>query len=337
MITEIKKIDKKSLEQAKKIIDDGGLVAFPTETVYGLGALATNDEAVKGIYAAKGRPSDNPLIVHVHKDYDITSLVDIDSDYAVKIANAFLPAPLTMVYKSKGVVSPTVSCGLNTLAIRVPQSPAAQEFLRFVNAPIAAPSANISKHTSPVTAEHVFEDFNGKIPLILDGGRCEGGIESTVLDVTGDIPVILRKGLITAEMIKKAVGECRYADEKVEGVAKSPGMKYSHYRPHAKTLLFGRYETEKAVNAYNEALKNGLKPVFLLDGEMRLKLEKLGSFNVLNFGDTDVERAANLYEMLHEGENYDLIISFALDIKSELDLSVNNRFSKAFYSVDEKR
>lgn len=337
MITEIKKIDLNSLEQAKKIIDGGGLVAFPTETVYGLGALATDDDAVKSIYAAKGRPSDNPLIVHVHKDYDITSLVEITNDYAIKIAKAFLPAPLTMVYKSKNKVSPTVSCGLNTLAVRVPQSKAAQEFLRFVNEPIAAPSANISKHTSPVTAEHVFQDFNGKIPLILDGGRCEGGIESTVLDVTGEIPVILRKGLITAEMIKKVVGECRYAEENVEGAAKSPGMKYSHYRPNSKTLLFNRSEPEKAVASYNDALKNGIKPVFLLDGEMREVIEKIGNFEVLDLGDTDREMAANLYEKLHEGENYDLIISFALDIKSELGLSVNNRFSKAFYSDANKR
>lgn len=337
MITKIKKIDGESLAEAKKIIESGGLVAFPTETVYGLGAYAANDEAVKSIYRAKGRPSDNPLIVHVHKDYDITSLVEITNDYALKITRAFLPAPLTMVYKSKGRVSPTVSCGLNTLAIRVPQSIAAQEFLKFVDLPIAAPSANISKHTSPVTAQHVFEDFNGKIPLILDGGRCEGGIESTVLDVTGEIPVILRKGLITAEDIKRVAGECRYADEKAEGVAKSPGMKYSHYRPHAKTMLFARDEENKGVAAYSEALKNGLKPVFLLDGEMRERIEKFGKFEILDFGDTDRERAANLYERLHEGENYDLIISFALDIKSELDLSVNNRFSKAFYDGDLKK
>ena len=337
MITEIKKIDEKSLAEAKKIIESGGLVAFPTETVYGLGAYAADDNAVKSIYEAKGRPSDNPLIVHVHKDYDITSLVEITNDYAVKIARAFLPAPLTMVYKSKGRVSTTVSCGLDTLAIRVPQSAEAQAFLKFVDLPIAAPSANISKHTSPVTAYHVYQDFNGKIPLILDGGRCEGGIESTVLDVTGEIPVILRKGLITAEDIKKVAGECRYADEKVEGAAKSPGMKYSHYRPHSKTMLFARDKAADSVSAYLNAQKSGLKPVFLLDGEMREIIEKLGGFEILDLGDTDRERAANLYEKLHEGESYDLIISFALDIKSELDLSVNNRFSKAFYEDDAKK
>lgn len=332
MITEIKQINDKSLELAKRIISEGGLVAFPTETVYGLGALATNDAAVKSIYAAKGRPPDNPLIVHVHSGYDITSLVEITNDYALKIAREFLPAPLTMVYKSKGVVSPTVSCGLNTLAIRVPQSEAAQRFLRYVNMPIAAPSANVSKHVSPVTAEHVFNDFNGKIPLILDGGRCEGGIESTVLDVTGETPVILRKGLITAEDIKRVAGECRYADENSEGKVKSPGMKYSHYRPNAKTALFGRNEIQKAIDFYLQAANLNERPVFLADGEICDILSKKGNFATLNLGYTDKQMAANLYERLREGEAYGVIIAFSLNIQSELMLSVNNRFSKAFYS-----
>ncbi len=336
MKTEIKSINEESLRLAKKIIESGGLVAFPTETVYGLGALAASDEAVKSIYAAKGRPSDNPLIVHVHSDYDITSLVEITGDYALKIARAFLPGPLTMVYKSKGRVSPIVSCGLDTLAIRVPQSPAAQEFLRYVNLPIAAPSANISKHTSPVSAEHVYQDFNGKIPLILDGGRCSGGIESTVLDATGDIPVILRKGLITAEMIKSVAGECRYADENTEGKVKSPGMKYGHYRPNAKTLLFPRGSVSQAIDAYKNAEKNGERPVFLADENMCEKLRKSGEFDILNLGKTDKEMAANLYQRLHEGETYGLIISFELEINGELMLSVNNRFKKAFYCDDKK-
>lgn len=332
MITEIKKINDNSLEEAKRIISGGGLVAFPTETVYGLGALATSDSAVKSIYDAKGRPSDNPLIVHVHSGYDITSLVEITNDYALKIAREFLPAPLTMVYKSKGVVSPVVSCGLNTLAIRVPQSEAAQRFLRYVNMPIAAPSANVSKHVSPVTAEHVFNDFNGKIPLILDGGKCLGGIESTVLDVTGEIPVILRKGLITAEDIKRVAGECRYADENSEGKVKSPGMKYSHYRPNAKTALFERGEIQKAIDFYAELARSGERPVFLADGEICDILSEKGDFELLNLGYTDKQMAANLYERLHEGEAYGVIIAFSLKIQSELMLSVNNRFSKAFYS-----
>lgn len=328
METLIKKIDKESLSLADKLIRAGELVAFPTETVYGLGALAFDDEAIKKVYEVKGRPSDNPLIVHVHKDYDVSSLVEYSGGYAEKLRNAFLPGPLTIVYKSKGKVSPLVSCGLNTVAIRVPQSRAAQEFLRYVNKPIAAPSANISKHVSPVTAMHVYNDFNGKIPLILDGGRSVGGIESTVLDATGEVPVILRKGLVTAEMVAKVCGECLYADENTVGKTKSPGMKYRHYCPSCETALFERTEADKAMNFYDEQAKSGKKPVFLVDGGM---IGKIGDRNSLLLGYTAEEMAANLYEMLREGEKYDLIIGFKLDIANELMMSVNNRYSKAFY------
>ena len=328
METLIKKIDEQSLKLADELISSGELVAFPTETVYGLGALATNDEAIKKVYAVKGRPSDNPLIVHVHKDFDVSDLVEYSGGYAEKIREAFLPGPLTIVYKSKGRVSPLVSCGLNTVAIRVPQSEAAQEFLKYVNKPIAAPSANISKHVSPVTAMHVFNDFNGEIPLILDGGRSVGGIESTVLDATGDVPVILRKGLVTAEMIAKVCGECLYADENTVGKTKSPGMKYRHYCPSCDTALFERGDYMQAIKLFDEKKANGKNPVFLVDGDMQ---DKIGGRTMLLLGKTASEMAANLYEMLREGEKYDLIIGFKLDITSELMMSVNNRYSKAFY------
>ena len=330
MTTQVLKINNDSLEKAKKIIKEGGLVAFPTETVYGLGALATSDEAVKRIYEVKGRPSDNPLIVHVHKDYDVSSLVEYSGGYAEKLRNAFLPGPLTIVYKSKGMVSPLVSCGLNTVAIRVPQSRAAQEFLKYVNKPIAAPSANISKHVSPVTAMHVYNDFNGKIPLILDGGRSVGGIESTVLDATGEIPVILRKGLVTAEMVKKVVGECVYVDDNSALKARSPGMKYSHYMPRSKTALFPRDCLKQAEEYYKKAESEGIEPVFMADGEIAEKLKNDGDFKILNLGKTDREMAENLYEALHEGESYGVIISVELNVNTEIMLGVNNRFSKAF-------
>ena len=180
MTTHICPITETSLEEAKQILLRGGTVAFPTETVYGLGADARSDEAVRSIYAIKGRPSDNPLIVHVHKDYALNSLVFDDMPYAKKLRDAFLPGPLTLVYRSKGAVSKIVSCGLDTLAVRVPQHEGAQRFLRYVDLPVAAPSANRSKHISPVTAQHVYGDLAGSVPLILDGGACSGGIESTV-------------------------------------------------------------------------------------------------------------------------------------------------------------
>ena len=180
MDTKVLKIDDKSLEIAKDLILNGEVVGFPTETVYGLGGIAYKDDAVTKIFEAKGRPQDNPLIVHVHSEYDVDKLVLVEYDYVYKLREAFTPGPLTMVYKSKGVVSPVATCGLDTVGIRIPKHEGAQRFLRAVDVPIAAPSANASKHTSPVTAEHVFEDLQGKIPLILDGGMCDGGIESTV-------------------------------------------------------------------------------------------------------------------------------------------------------------
>ena len=208
METQILKPDENSLFAAKKIIEEGGLVAFPTETVYGLGANAFDGDAVKKIYEVKGRPQDNPLIVHVHKDYDISRIVCDIPDYALKLAKKFQPGPLTIVLKSRGTVSPIVSCGLDTIGIRVPSHPNAQKFLKAVDLPIAAPSANVSKHVSPVTAQHVYADLNGKIPLILDGGKCSGGIESTVLDCTGEIPCVLRSGLVTREMIAEVACDC---------------------------------------------------------------------------------------------------------------------------------
>ncbi|MBR7186888.1 MAG: threonylcarbamoyl-AMP synthase [Clostridia bacterium] len=208
MNTSILRVSGEVLSRAKELIAAGEVVAFHTETVYGLGANALCDEAVLKIFSVKGRPADNPLIVHVHKNYDITSLIDCEPPYAKLLREAFLPGPLTMVYPSTKKVSKYVSCGLNTLAIRVPSSPTAQAFLEATDLPIAAPSANLSKHVSPVTARHVYDDFNGVIPLILDGGASSGGIESTVLDCTGEIPVILREGLITREQIAAVAGDC---------------------------------------------------------------------------------------------------------------------------------
>lgn len=329
METKILSIDEQSLKLAKNLLLNGELVAFPTETVYGLGALATDENAIDKVYAVKGRPSDNPLIVHVHKDFDIERLVTVTNDYAKAIAKAFLPGPLTMVYKSKGVVAPNLSCGLKTLALRVPSHCGAQEFLRYTDMPIAAPSANVSKHVSPVTAEHVFNDFNGKIPLILQGGRSSGGIESTVLDVTGDVPVILRKGLITAEMIKSVVGSCAYADEiPSNGEVRSPGMKYKHYCPNCNTMLFKRDEVQTAIEVYDDSEKRNLKVGFLADGQIA---PLLGNRNILYFGDTDEQMASNLYDLLRTAEQkFDLLISFEMLLDSELKLSVNNRFLKAF-------
>ena len=324
--TIISKIDNKSLILAKNLIEKEELVAFPTETVYGLGGLATSDTAVKKIFEAKGRPQDNPLIVHVHKDYDLAKLVYIDYDYVYKLIDAFLPGPLTMVFRGKGNVSKLVSCGLDTLAVRIPSSKGAQAFLKAVNLPIAAPSANVSKHTSPVTAEHVYNDLKGKIDLILDGGKCEGGIESTVLDVTCEVPRILRSGLVTISMIKKVVENCVYAENKQTDKVMSPGVKYTHYTPKCDTILFDRKDYLKAQNFYDNLVKQGKNPYFLCDDIIYEKL----SGNHLSLGITGEEIASNLYYRLLEGEKIaDFIIGITVDSGSDIDNGIMNRMSKA--------
>lgn len=323
----IRKINDNSLKIAKDYVTRNMLVAFPTETVYGLGANAFSDDAIKAVYTAKGRPLDNPLIVHVTPEYDLSTLVYDDVPYVKKLREAFLPGPLTMVYRSKNVVSGYVSCGLETLAIRVPSHVGAQSFLRYVDLPIAAPSANVSKHTSPVTAMHVYNDFGDKVPLILDGGRCSGGIESTVMDVTGDYPVILRKGLVTADDVKKVVGRCEYASDTSELNRRSPGTKYRHYCPATKTALFMCSEIEQAKKLYLSTVAQGQTACIMCEEAV---LPFFRGLNVLNLGKNGKEMAARLYYCLHEGEKYDILIGIKFDIVDEVCVSVENRFLKAF-------
>ncbi len=336
METKIKPITKESLIEAKNIIFDGGVVAIPTETVYGLGGNAFDDCAVKKIFEVKGRPNDNPLIAHVHSDYDLLKIVDCDPPYAKKLREAFLPGPLTLVYPSKGKVSPFVSCGLDTLAVRVPAHEGAQAFLREVGIPIVAPSANLSRHVSPTSAKHVFDDFEGKIPLILDGGNCEGGIESTVCDCTGEYPVILRPGLITREMIASVVGECgSYTSnlEKGEKV-KSPGVLYKHYSPKCKTVLFKAEEIEKALVCCKKEEAEKARVAVLCEEKWLPIFEKAG-VNCLNLGKTQAEMATNLYGKLREAEMLcDVLVVIEPIEKDGIMVGVMNRLQKACASQD---
>lgn len=332
MTTNIKTITPESLEEAKKLIFDGEVVAMPTETVYGLGGNALDDSAVQRIFAVKGRPADNPLIAHVHAEYDLSKIIDYDPPYAERLRRAFLPGPLTLVYPSTGKVSPYVSCGLNTLAVRVPSHKGAQAFLRAVDIPIVAPSANLSKHVSPTSARHVYEDFNGKIPLILDGGACEGGIESTVCDVTGEIPVILRPGLITAEMIAAVVGDCgEYSPKLTAGEkVKSPGLLYKHYSPRCKTLLFD--SVEDALAARKKASES--RVAVLCESGVANAFDGAG-VTVLRLGETEREMAARLYDLLREAEKVcDLLIAVEPKKKDGVMVGVLNRLRKACTSVD---
>lgn len=334
MQTVIACINKDSLAQAKEIIDNSGVVAIPTETVYGLGGNAFDDVAVKRIFEVKGRPSDNPLIAHVHTDYDISGLIDYDPPYAKKLREAFLPGPLTLVYPSTDKVSAFVSCGLKTLAIRVPAHAGAQAFLKEVDVPIVAPSANLSRHVSPTSAKHVFDDFNGKIPLILDGGECVGGIESTVCDCTGEYPVILRPGLITKADIARVVGRCEEYTPNVEKgeKVKSPGVLYKHYAPRCKTLSFSA--VAEAVSKADSLRKQGVRVGALCEDKYAEAFERLG-VSALRFGNTAEEMASRLYGLLREAETrFDTLIVIMPTAQDGVMQGVLNRLQKACSSKD---
>ena len=234
--------DKESLALASDLLRSGQLVAFPTETVYGLGADALNTEAVLSVFTAKGRPADNPLIVHIYDRSQLEGLC-IVPDKALPLMDAFWPGPLTILFEKLPAVPDVVTAGLPTVAIRMPSHPVASAMLRTCNLPVAAPSANSSGRPSPTLAAHVLEDLRGRIPLILDGGPCEVGLESTVLDLCHGEPTILRPGGVTKEMLESVLhAEVHLAgsilrplrpDEK----ALSPGMRYKHYAPKGQVTL----------------------------------------------------------------------------------------------------
>lgn len=235
--------EDKDIKEAARILASGGLVAIPTETVYGLAADAFNGKAVSKIFEAKGRPQDNPLIVHIEKLDRLKDLWTEVPEKAVKLAEAFWPGPLTMIMTKTDTVPQEVSCGLNTVGVRFPEHPIARKVIEMADTPLAAPSANLSGKPSPTTFAHVRDDMAGRIDAILEGGDCLVGVESTVVDITGDVARVLRPGAITEEMIADVLGDA-FTDSAVEGGLKegekprSPGMKYRHYAPASPVKLF---------------------------------------------------------------------------------------------------
>lgn len=241
---------EETYSQSVEILKNGGIIAFPTETVYGLGADATNPEAVAKIFEAKGRPADNPLIVHVDSKAKAMEFAEELSPLALQCMDAFWPGALTLIVKSKPErFAENVTVGLSTVGIRVPDHPVALNLLKRLPFPLAAPSANTSGKPSPTLAEHVYHDMEGKIPLILDGGATAIGLESTVLDMTSEPPVILRPGRISQEQIEKVIGKVRLSSEIKGDAPKAPGMKYIHYAPEAPVYLIenDRALIEKAI------------------------------------------------------------------------------------------
>ncbi len=229
---------KEDIKRAAELIRQGETVIFPTETVYGLGANALDCDAVKKIFAAKGRPSDNPLIVHIADFSMAEKFVEKIPEKARLIAEKFCPGPLTMILKKKDCIPSVVSAGLDTVGIRIPAEKIANMFLTECGLPVAAPSANVSGRPSPTTFNHVFEDMNGRVAGIIKGDTSEVGVESTVIDMTSDIPTVLRPGGVSVEELREVLGEVLVSSElKNDGIPKAPGMKYKHYSPKGQTFI----------------------------------------------------------------------------------------------------
>jgi L-threonylcarbamoyladenylate synthase len=284
-----------AIEQAASIIRAGGLVAFPTETVYGLGADAMNERAIRGIFEAKGRPADNPLIVHVC-DRAMLDLVATDvSAKAEALIAAFWPGPLTLVLKRKPQVAESVSAGLLTVAVRMPRSPIALELIRGARTPIAAPSANLSGRPSATVAAHVARDLEGRIDMILDGGATNIGVESTVLDMTSEPPVILRPGWVTREQLMDTIGIVDVVAT-AEELKRSPGTRYRHYSPRTRVVLVETASTESLEQLCEDLLQEGSVGFI---GHSRVAIDN-PEFSAILLENTADQYARSIYSALRE-------------------------------------
>lgn len=324
-----KNIDFQSLESLGEIIREGGLVAFPTETVYGLGADALNEDAVKKIFLAKNRPADNPLIVHFSEIEDISEVAYITAD-AIKILERFSPGPITVILKKKASVSKFVTAELDSVAVRIPSSDTAREFITASGRPIAAPSANLSGKPSPTTFKDVFEDMAGRIDAIIDGADCSVGVESTVLDLTGEKPVILRPGGITLRQIKEVLPNAEVDKHVLESVSKNetpkcPGMKYKHYAPDAEVFVVegDTKNTDCKIRELIEENSGKKIGVFSMG-------EKFSADCVIYAGGDNKEYAKNLFAALREFDRQEIDIVYAQFISDDdYGLAVRNRLYKS--------
>ncbi len=328
---------KKALEEAGRILREGGLVAFPTETVYGLGADGLNQEASKKIYGAKGRPSDNPLIIHITNMQDLEKIVEEIPEAARIVAEKYWPGPLTMIFKKAACVPYETTGGLDTVAVRMPSDEVAKAVIRAGGGYIAAPSANTSGRPSPTTAAHVKEDLEGKIDMILDGGAVDIGVESSILDVTVDPPMILRPGAITKEMLEELIGRVAIdqtlikPDSKV--TPKAPGMKYRHYAPKADLTIFeGDMEAvvEKINALAGRQLALGKKVGIIATKETQAKYIPAADLKVAGTREDEATIANRLYGILREfdEDQVDFIYSESFD-REGIGSAIMNRLLKA--------
>jgi L-threonylcarbamoyladenylate synthase len=297
MRTFIKKPDLDTFKEARRLILKGEAVAFPTETVYGLGCNAFSEAACKRVFAAKGRPADNPLIIHVCDKKQIRELASEVGEKAERLIDFFMPGALTVVLSKGAAVAEAATAGLDTVAIRMPKNEIAAAFIRACGVPIAAPSANTSTRPSATDAAAVYDDLNGKIPLIIDGGDCEIGIESTVIDMTTDRPAILREGSVTKEQIERLIGSVDIVAAISASAPRSPGQKYRHYAPACKVYAAPN-DAEKIDGLAVKLKAAGEAPVALTNGAVRSVLQ----CDALYLGANAPEVARRLYGALRDAE-----------------------------------
>jgi len=332
---EDKCINEEAIDEAATVIRQGGTVVFPTETVYGLGANALDEKSVSRIFEAKGRPSDNPLIVHI-SNYDMLlyCIGEPLSEKAQKLIAFFWPGPLTIIFKKSKAIPENVTAGLETVAIRMPDDPIALKLIEKSGVPIAAPSANISGKPSPTAPEHVIRDMDGRVDIILCSKDTRVGVESTVIDISGEVPTILRPGGATLEELRKVLGEVELDKGISEpGIApKSPGMKYTHYAPKAPMIIVKGHDDavkEKILELAEKDKGRGLKVGILTVDE---NIDYYGEFVPLSIGSKkdSAEAAHNLFNALREFDKLMVDIIYAEAVSEEqLGLAVMNRMKKA--------
>ena len=325
------------IQTAAKILQEGGLVAFPTETVYGLGGNGLDGTACEKIYLAKGRPSDNPLILHISEFEELKPIVREISPAAKKLMDAFWPGPLTMVFPKSEIVPEKATGGLDTVAVRFPNHPVARAIIHAAGLPIAAPSANSSGKPSPTRASHVEFDLNGKIDMIVDGGAAEWGLESTIVDVSGEVPMILRPGAVTKEMMEEVVGKVEIDPAILQKPAadlkpKAPGMKYTHYSPKAEVVLV-KGETTAVVDEINrlaaEDMAHGFKTGVMATEETK-DLYKADIILSLGSRERPEEIGANLFKYLRKFDflGAERVYSEVFSEEGE-GMAIMNRLNKA--------
>lgn len=325
------------LIEAGQIIKKGGLVAFPTETVYGLGGDALNPESSKKIYGAKGRPSDNPLIVHIAKIDDIYKIADGVDERALKLMKSCWPGPLTIVLRKKDIVPYETTGGLDTVAVRMPKNECALKFIELSGGFIAAPSANSSGRPSPTMASHVYEDLGGKIEMIIDGGDADIGVESTIVDLSGDVPMLLRPGYIDILLLKEILGEISIDPSIAGNVSagdrpKAPGMMYRHYAPKGDMYIV-KGNQDAVINKINELVDSDEaagKKAGIIALEETADNYKCGIIRMAGSEKDEASIAKKIYAILREFDSLgvDIIYSEEFDTP-RLGMAIMNRLMKA--------